>query len=159
MSVLSQSAKKEIDHWCQKFPDDKRQSAVLAALRIVQEEHGGWLKEEHLDSIAEYLKIPKIAVYEVASFYTLYHLKPMGKYRLYVCTNISCMLCGSDTIVDHLKSKLGIGFGETTPDNKFSLVEVECLAACGGAPAMQVNKDYHENLTPQSIDALLAGLA
>lgn len=158
VTLISKNAQTEINHWLKKFPADKKQSALLAALRVVQEENGGWLKQEHLDAIADYLELPKIAVYEVASFYTLYHLKPMGKYKLYVCTNISCMLCGCDKVVNHLKNKLNIGFGQTTPDNKFTLVEVECLAACGGAPAMQINQEYHENLTEEKIDSILAGL-
>jgi NADH-quinone oxidoreductase subunit E len=156
--LISEQAKVEIDHWLAKFPADRKQSALLAALRIVQAENGGWLSPDHLDAVASYLELPKITVYEVASFYTLFHLKEVGKHRLYVCTNVSCMLCGSDEIVSHLKKRLNINFGETSTDGKISLFEVECLGACGGAPAMQVGTKYHENLSPEKIDALLEEL-
>lgn len=156
--LISETAKKEIDHWLSKFPADKKQPALLAALRVVQAEHGGWLTEAHLDAVALYLDLPKIAVYEVATFYTLFHLKPVGSHRIYLCTNVSCMLCGSDKITEHVQKKLNINFGETTQDGKFSLFEVECLGACGGAPAMQIGTTYHENLTPTKIDQILEGL-
>lgn len=154
---LSAPLRQEIDIWLAKFPADQRQSAVLQALRIVQDQEG-WLSTAMMDAVAEYIVMPKIAVYEVASFYTMYSLKPCGKNKISLCTNVSCMLCGSAEIADHLKRKLGIEFGETTADGKFSLYEVECLAACRNAPAMQVNKDYHENLTPEKVDQLLESL-
>lgn len=154
---LTPKMRAEIDAWTAKFPADKKASAVLAALSIVQA-HDGWLSEARMDQVADYLGMPHIAVYEVATFYTLYNLKPIGKYRLDVCTNISCMLCGSNKIVKHLQERLNIGFGETTEDGLFTLKEVECLAACGGAPAMQIDKTYYENLTPEKIDDLLQTL-
>lgn len=156
--VISEQAKKVIDEWLVKYPPERKQSAVLTALRVVQEENGGWLTTEHMDAVADYLGMPNIAVYEVATFYSMFDLKPVGKHKIYVCTNISCMLCGSKEIVEHLKNRLGVGLGETTADNKFTLKEAECLAACGGAPVMQVDKTYYENLTPDKIDTVLAEL-
>ncbi len=156
--ALSKASRSEIDKWLLKFPEDKKQSAVIAALTIVQKENAGSLTEELIVAVAAYLKMPKIAVYEVATFYTLFDLKPVGKYKIAVCTSISCMLRDSDSIVSHLKNKLGISFGETTSDNRFTLKEVECLAACGTAPAMQIDLQYHENLTPAKIDSILDAL-
>jgi NADH-quinone oxidoreductase subunit E len=149
----------EIDAWIAKYPPDQKQSAVMGALRIVQEANGGYLTTELMDAVAEYLEMAPMAVYEVATFYSMYELKPVGKHKICVCTNVSCMLCGSDDIVAHLKQKLNIGFGETTADNKFTLKEVECLGACGGAPMMQIGKTYYENLTSEKIDEILAKLA
>lgn len=154
---LTSTATAEIDQWLAKFPQEQRQSAVLQALRIVQDEEG-WLSNPMMDAIADYIGMPNIAVYEVATFYSMYDLKPVGKHKLCVCTNVSCMLNGSADIAQHLKNKLGIGFGESTKDGKYHLQEVECLAACCNAPAMQVNKDYHENLTPEKVDDILANL-
>ncbi len=148
----------EIDAWIAKYPPDQKQSAVMGALRIVQEANGGYLTTELMDAVAEYLEMAPMAVYEVATFYSMYELKPVGKHKICVCTNVSCMLCGSDDIVAHLKQKLNIGFGETTADNKFTLKEVECLGACGGAPMMQIGKTYYENLTSEKIDEILAKL-
>jgi NADH-quinone oxidoreductase subunit E len=156
--TISDAAWAEIDRELSKYPSDQKQSAVMAALRIVQDEHDGWLTTELMDAVAEYLEMPPIAVYEVASFYSMYEHKPMGRHKLCVCTNVSCMLCGSDKIVEHLKNKLGIGFGEVTADGRFGLKEVECLAACGGAPMMQVGRTYYENLTVDRIDEILESL-
>jgi len=149
----------EIDAWIAKYPPEQKQSAVMGALSIVQEANGGYLTTELMDAVAEYLEMAPIAVYEVATFYSMYELKPVGKHKICVCTNVSCMLCGSDDIVAHLKQKLNIGFGETTTDKKFTLKEVECLGACGGAPMMQIGKTYYENLTSEKIDDILAKLA
>jgi len=157
-AVLSANARQQIDHWVQKYPPDQKQSAVIAALTIVQDENGGWLTTELMDGVAAYLGMPKIAVYEVATFYTMFELEKVGRHKICVCTNISCMLCGSDEIMQHLKQKLGIDVGQTTEDGKFTLKSVECLAACGGAPMMQIGRDYHEHLTPQKVDDILAGL-
>jgi len=158
VDLLSTETRGEIDRWVDKYPADQKQSAVMAALRIVQENHGGWLSRELLDAVAAYLDMDRIAVYEVATFYSMYELKQVGKHKICVCTNISCMLCGSDQVVAHLKNRLGIGFGETTDDGRFTLKEVECLGACGGAPMFQIDKSYYENLTPQKIDQILDGL-
>jgi len=130
----------------------------MAALRIVQDANNGYLSNSLMDAVADYLEMPKISVYEVATFYSMYEHKPVGKHKICVCTNISCMLCGSDQVVDHLKQRLGIGFGETTEDGRFTLKEVECLGACVEAPMFQIGKDFHVNLTPEKIDAILDGL-
>lgn len=151
---VSAEGMRDIDHWIAKYPVEQRQSAVMSALRIVQEEHG-YLTSELMDSIAAYLDMAPIAVYEVASFYTMYEHKPVGKHLLNVCTNISCLLRDSAAVVNHLQNKLGIKLGETTADGRFTLRSVECLGACVNAPMMQINKDYHENLTTESIDAVL----
>ena len=155
MSAVFKAAQAEIDQWIAKYPVEQRQSAVMAALRIVQDGNGGHLTTPLMDEIAEYLEMPAIAVYEVASFYSMYEHKPVGRHKICVCTNISCLLCGSDQVVDHLKNKLGVGFGEVTGDGKFSLKEVECLGACVGAPMMQIGEHYYENLTPEKIDTIL----
>jgi len=158
LAILSEAVKSQIDHWLTKYPADQKQSAVIPALHILQDANKGWLTTELMDALADYLGMPKVAVYEVASFYSMYELKPVGRHKICVCTNISCLLCGSDSVVSHLKQKLGIDWGQTTADGKFTLKQVECLAACGGAPAMQIGKDYYENLTPEKIDTILAGL-
>jgi NADH-quinone oxidoreductase subunit E len=152
--LMTASRMKEIDAWIAKYPEEERQSAVMSTLRIVQEQHGH-LTKELMDIVAEYLKMPSIAVYEVASFYTMYEHAPCGKHQINVCTNISCLLRGSNEIVAHLEKKLGVKLGETTKDGRFTLRQVECLGACVNAPMMQVNKEYHENLSPQVIDELL----
>jgi len=152
--LMSTKSMHEINHWIEKYPKDQRQSAVMSTLRIVQEEHGH-LSTELMDAVAEYLGMPAIAVYEVASFYTMYEQSPVGKHLVNVCTNISCLLRDSAGVVDHLQKKLGIKLGETTEDGRFTLRSVECLGACVNAPMMQVDKDYHENLTPESIDIAL----
>ncbi len=158
VELLSEASRKDIDSWIAKYPADKKQSAVMSALRIAQDQNAGYLNNDLIDAVAEYLEMESIAVYEVASFYSMYELKPVGKHKICVCTNISCMLCGSDEIVGHLKNKLGIGFGEITEDGKFSLKEVECLGACVNAPMLQIGENYHENLTPEKIDKLLDSL-
>lgn len=156
-ALLPVSAIAEIDMWITKYPADRKRSALMAALRIAQD-HLNHLSVPTMDAIADYLGIPHIAAYEVASFYSMYQLQPVGKHMINVCTNVSCMLRGSDEIVNHLKTKLGVDFKQTTADGKFTLREVECLAACGGAPCCQIDKTYHENLTPEKLDQILAGL-
>jgi len=155
--MLSADSLKQIQHEVSKYPVDRKSSAVMAALRIAQDEHG-WLSVPLMDFVAEVLEMRPIQVYEVATFYSMYDLKPVGKYKISVCTNVSCMLCGSDTIVQHLEKRLGIKLGQTTGDGRFTLKEVECLAACGGAPMFQIGKKYYENLTPQKVDEILASL-
>lgn len=152
--LMSAKRMHDINHWIAKYPTDQKQSAVMSALRIVQEEHGH-LTTALMDAVADYLDMAPIAVYEVASFYTMYEHKPFGKHLVNVCTNISCLLRDSAGVVEHLQKKLGIKLGETTDDGRFTLRSVECLGACVNAPMMQVDKDYHENLTPDSIDAAL----
>lgn len=158
VTVLSEYVRGEIDDWLARYPVDQKQSAVLGALRALQHEDG-YLKVDKMDAVAGYLDMPAIAVYEVASFYSMFQLEPVGRHTLSVCTNLSCMLCGADEIVEHLQSRLGIGLGESTPDGKFFLKnEEECLAACCGAPMMQVNHEYRENLTVEEVDRILEGL-
>ena len=157
--LLSAHARAEIDHWLTRYPVDQKQSAVLAALREVQHENGGYLTTVLMDAVADYLEMPPIAVYEVASFYSMYELKPVGRHNIAVCTNISCMLRGGDTVLAYIEKKLGIKLGESTPDGKFYLKkEEECLAACCGAPMMQVNHVYYEQLTPEKVDQVLDSL-
>jgi NADH-quinone oxidoreductase subunit E len=154
-SILTAEDKIVIDHWVDKFPQDKKQSAVLAALTQVQKTNGGWLSDDHLSAIAVYLDVPKISVYEVATFYSLYELEPIGRHKIEVCTSVSCMLRDSDAIVNHLEERLGIKLGQTTPDGEITLREVECIAACTAAPAIIVDGIYHENLTPETLDNVL----
>ena len=157
--LLSAHARAEIDHWLTRYPADQKQSAVLAALREVQHENSGYLTTELMDAVADYLDMPPIAVYEVASFYSMYELKPVGRHNIAVCTNISCLLRGGDTVLAYIEKKLGIKLGESTPDGKFYLKkEEECLAACCGAPMMQVNHVYYEQLTPEKVDQVLDSL-
>lgn len=156
--LLISDIKTEIDKWIAKYPENQKQSAVMAALQIAQDANNGWLTTGMMDAIADYLGMSEIAVYEVASFYSMYELKPVGRHKICVCTNISCMLCDSEKVVGHLENKLGIKLGETTKDGKFTLKEVECLGACVDAPVLQVGKDYHAKMTPEKIDALLDSL-
>ncbi len=155
LAELSQPIRDEIDQWIAKYPSDQRQSAVMAALRIVQEHNGGWLTQPLMDAVAEYLQMPRIAVYEVASFYSMYEHKPVGKHKICICNSISCMLNGSERLLDYLQQKLGIGLGEVTEDGRFSIKEVECLGACIGAPCAMIGKRYYENLTPEKLDRIL----
>jgi len=159
-SLISPEVYEKIDMWVAKYPADRRQSAVLSALTLVQEECGaGSLTNELMDAVAAYIGMPQIAVYEVASFYSMYELEPVGRNMVSICTNISCMLSGSEKIVHHVENKYGVKLGETTADGKFTLKrEEECLAACAGAPMMTVNGHYHENLTPESVDNIIEGL-
>jgi NADH-quinone oxidoreductase subunit E len=153
---LSDHVREEIDHWVAKFPPDRKRSAVISALHAVQHENNGHLTTELMDSVADYLGLPNIQVYEVASFYSMFETKPCGRHHVSVCTNISCMLRGSQEIVDYVEKKLGIKTGESTPDGRIFLKrEEECLAACCGAPMMMVDHVYHENLTPQTVDKVL----
>ncbi len=156
--LINASSREEIDLWVAKYPADQKQSAVMSALRIVQDQNGGWLTTESMDAVALYLDMDKIHVYEVATFYSMYEHKPVGKHKVCVCTNIACMTCGSGKIVDHLEEKLNIKLGETTDDNRITLKEVECLGACSGAPMLQIGEHYYENLDAEKIDAILDGL-
>jgi len=157
--VLSQHSIDEINEWLTRYPDNQKQSAVLAALRVAQHQNHGYLTTALMDACAEILEMPKIAVYEVASFYSMFETEPVGRHCVAICTNISCMLMGSQNIVDHVENKLGIKLGQSTADGKIFLkVEEECLAACAGGPMMQVDHVYHTGLTPEKVDSILDSL-
>ena len=158
LHLLTDDSRAEIDRWIAKYPAEQKQSAVMSALRIVQDQNAGYLTNELMDAVAEYLEMPPIAVYEVATFYSMYELQPVGRHKICVCTNISCMLCGSDTVVGHLQNKLGIKLGETSKDGRFTLKEVECLGACVEAPMFQIGDTYYGNLTEEKIDKILDNL-
>ena len=156
--MLSEQIQTRINRELNKYPADQKQSAVMAALRFVQDEKG-WIATEDMADIASYLGMANMAVYEVATFYHMYNLKPMGKTTLTVCTNLSCTLCGAGDTVDYLKDKLGIGFGEVTPDGKFGLREGECMGACKDAPLFTINnKKLCGRLSKEKIDKILAEL-
>ena len=157
--MLSTESLKRIDREIAKYPIDKKQSAVMSALAIAQEEKG-WLANETMDFVAEYLGMPPIAVYEVATFYNMYNLEPVGKYKITICTNLPCALSGSNESVAYLKQKLGIEFNQTTSDGKFTLKEGECLGACGDAPVLLVNnKRMCSFMSNEMIDKLLKELS
>jgi len=154
-AVLSEPVRKAIDQWLLRYPPEQKRSAVLEALRLAQEDNQGCLTEKIMDAVAEYLEMPPIAVYEVASFYTMYDLKPVGRHIINICSSISCLLSDSEKIICYLKQRLGINLNETTADGKFTLRIVECLAACANAPVAHVAKKYYENLTPEKVDEML----
>ena len=157
--LLTAASRAHIDAWLDKFPAEQPQSAVLAALQAAQEQNGGWVSRELMDAVADYLGMLSVQVYEVGTFYSMIELEPVGRNMVALCTNLSCMLCGAETIVEHVEKKLGIKLGETTADGRITLkLEEECLAACTGGPMMTVNGHYKENLTPARVDAILDGL-
>jgi NADH-quinone oxidoreductase subunit E len=157
--MLSAEALKKIDREIAKYPAGQKQSAVMAALAIAQDEKG-WLATDTMDFVAAYLGMPPIAVYEVATFYEMYNTEPTGRYKLTLCTNLPCALQDAAKAAEHLKQKLGIGFGETTPDGLFTLKEGECFGACGDAPVLLVNnKRMCSWMKPEALDTLLAELA
>lgn len=157
--TLSAHTREEIDELLQRYPAEQKKSGLLGALNIAQHENQGYLTKELMQAVADYLDLSEIEVYEVASFYSMYELKPVARHNVAVCTNISCMLMGSQSIVDHVENKLGIKLGESTADGRIYLKkEEECLAACAGGPMMQVDHVYHENLTPEKVDAILDAL-
>src|SRR4030095_16262030 len=154
--LLSEHTRQEIDHWVAKFPPGRQRSACISALRAAQEQNNGFLTRGLVEAIAEYLKLPPVQVYEVASFYSMFELHPCGRHHVSVCTNISCMLNGAEDLVAHAERKLGIKLGESTPDRRIFLKrEEECLAACTGAPMMMVDHVFHEHLTPEKVDKIL----
>jgi len=153
---LSEHLRAEIDRWVAKFPADRKRSAIIAALHAAQHENDGFLTTSIMDAVAAYLGLPPMQVYEVATFYSMFETHPVGRHHVSICTNISCMLRGSAEVVAYVEQKLGIKTGESTPDRRIFLKrEEECLAACVGAPMMMVDHVYHENLTPEKIDAIL----
>ena len=156
--MLSTDSLKKIDREVAKYPPDQKQSAVMSALIIAQDEKG-WLSSETMDAVANYLQMPSVAVYEVATFYSMYNLKPMGKYKITLCTCLPCGLQGALDAADHLRERLGIDFNETTPDGKFTLKEGECMGACAMAPVLLVNnKKMHDYMSRDKLDQLIEGL-
>ncbi len=157
--LLSADSRARIDAWLEKYPADQKQSAVLSALQIAQEQNGGWVSREMMDAVADYLDMPPVSVYEVGTFYSMIELEPVGRNMVALCTNLSCMLCGAGDIVKHVENKLGIKLGETTQDGRITLkLEEECLAACAGGPMMTVNGHYYEHLTTVKVDEILDAL-
>lgn len=158
-TLLSKHAREEIDQWIAKFPEGRQRSAVIASLHIVQHENEGYLTTELMDAVADYLQMPAVQVYEVATFYSMFETEKVGRHCVSVCTNICCMVRGSEKIIQHIESKFGIREGESTDDGRIFLKkEEECLAACTGAPMMMVNHRYYENLTVEKVDEILDGL-
>jgi NADH-quinone oxidoreductase subunit E len=155
--VLSEQSKREIQKIRDEYPDP--QSALLPALYLAQQDYGGWLPEQAFDEVAEVMGLPPTQVASVATFYTMLNKKPVGRHLIQVCTNISCSLLGAEHLLSYISRKLGIAVGETSGDGKFTLLEVECLGSCGTAPMMQVDDAYHENLTEEKIDQILASLS
>ena len=156
---LSTDVREAIDVWKTRFPVDRQRSAVIRALHLVQHENKGFITAEQMNAVAAYLGLPTIHVYEVATFYSMFQTTEVGRNEVSICTNVSCMLRGADAIVEHVEGKLGIELGESTDDGRIFLKkEEECIAACCGAPAMQVNHKYFENLTPEMVDEILDGL-
>lgn len=155
-AILSDHVREEIERWKARFPEDRQRSAVIGALHAVQHENDGYLTAELMNGVADYLDLPTIQVYEVATFYSMFQTKPVGRHNVAMCTNVACMLRGADDLVAHVESKLGIKTGESTEDGRIYLKrEEECLAACCGAPMMMVDHKYYENLTPEKVDEIL----
>jgi NADH-quinone oxidoreductase E subunit len=153
--VLSESACKQIQDLISKYP--RKRSALIPSLHLVQKELG-YISRDTMREVAEIFELSPNEVHEVTSFYTMFHRKPVGKYVIQVCTNISCQLCNAEDIMAHLTEKLGIKPGETSSDNKYTLLEVECLGSCGTSPVVQINEDYYEELTPEKLDKILDSL-
>ena len=157
--VLTDHVREEIDRWAARFPEEQKRSAVIGALHAVQHENEGYLTAELMNGVADYLDLPTIQVYEVATFYSMFQTKPVGRHNVAICTNVSCMLRGGEELVEHVEERLGIKLGESTEDGRIYLKrEEECLAACCGAPMMMVDHKYHENLTTEKVDEILDGL-
>ncbi len=154
--VLSARVRKEIDDWTARFPEGRHRSAVIGALHAAQHANDGYLSVELLNGVADYMNLPTIQVYEVATFYSMFQTQPVGRHNVAICTNVSCMLRGAEELVEHVENRLGIKLGESTEDGRIYLKkEEECLAACCGAPMMMVDHKYHENLTPEAVDTIL----
>jgi len=157
--LLNEGTREKIDHWVAKFPPEHKRSALIQALLAAQKQNGGWVSTDIIEAVADYLDLPPVWAYEVASFYSMIDQKPVGRHKVNICTNISCWLNGAEEIVDYVEKKLGVKLGQTTADDRITLVvEEECLAACCGAPMMVVDGHYHENLDPGKIDKILDGL-
>ncbi|HFB66400.1 MAG TPA: NAD(P)H-dependent oxidoreductase subunit E [Aeromonadales bacterium] len=159
IDLVSAKGIAEMDAWLAKYPKKGKRSAVMGGLMMAQLENNNHLTPELMDAVADYIGIPHMAAYEVATFYSMYNLEPVGKYVINVCTNISCSLRGSDEVLAHLKDRLGIEPGETTDDKQFTIKSVECLGACAGAPMFEVDRVYHENLDKEKINSIIDRLA
>jgi NADH-quinone oxidoreductase subunit E len=158
-SLLSSHVREEIDRWVARFPEGRQRSAVISALRVVQHENGGFLTPELMDAVAVYLDLAPVQVYEVATFYSMFETRPVGRHHVSICTNVSCMLRGGEALLAHVEKQLGIRAGQSTADGRIFLKqEEECLAACCGAPMMMVDHVYHENLTRDRVDEILEEL-
>jgi NADH-quinone oxidoreductase subunit E len=158
-AVLPEHVREELDRWIPRFPEGRQRSAIIAGLRAAQHENDGYLTQPLMDAVADYLDLPSIQVYEVATFYSMFETRQVGRHSVSVCTNVSCMLRGAEDIVAHIEQRLGIKTGQSTADGRIFLKhEEECLAACCGAPMMMVDHKYFENLTPQDVDEILDGL-
>src|SRR4249920_1847126 len=159
MVALTAHTREQIDHWVAKFPPDRKRSAVIQGLMAAQDQHGGWLSDEIIAAVAKYLGIPPVWAYEVATFYSMFDLAPVGRHKVAICTNISCWLNGAEDMVKYAEKKAGCKHGGTSPDGRITLkIEEECLAACAGAPMMVVDGHYHERLTPAKVDEIFDGL-
>ena len=158
-ALLSEETCATIDHWVGKFPPEHKRSALIQSLLAAQHQNGGWVSKDMIEAVADYLDLPPVWAFEIASFYSMIDQEPVGRHKVNICTNISCWLNGADEIVSHVENKLGVKLGETTADDRITLVvEEECLAACCGAPMMVVDGHYHENLDADKIDKILDGL-
>ena len=156
VKLLTQATRHEIDEWVKKFPPGRQRSATISALRAAQEQNHGYLTADLMDAVAEYLNLPPVQVYEIASFYSMFETHPCGRHHVSICTNVSCMLNGAEDLVAHVEKKLGIKLNESTPDKRIFLKnEEECLAACTGAPMAMVDHVFHEHLTPEKLDQIL----
>ena len=159
IKLLTQATRHEIDEWVKKFPPGRQRSATISALRAAQEQNQGYLTSDLMDAVAEYLNLPAIQVYEIATFYSMFETHPCGRHHVSICTNLSCMLNGAEDLVAHVEKKLGIKLNESTPDGRIFLKrEEECLAACTGAPMAMIDHVFHEWLTPEKLDKLLDDL-
>ena len=148
----------QLEHWLTRYPKNQRQSAVIPGLHILQDYNGGYLTTRLMEQLAHFLEIPVASVYEVATFYSMYELEPVGRHKVNVCDNISCLLKGAKEIIAHIEKKLGITTGQTTKDGRITLQSVECQGACCGAPMLEVDKVFYENLTIDKVDQILADL-
>jgi NADH-quinone oxidoreductase subunit E len=159
VKLLTQATRHEIDVWVKKFPPGRQRSATISALRAAQEHNHGYLTADLMDAVAEYLNLPPVQVYEIASFYSMFETHPCGRHHVSICTNLSCMLNGAEALVAHVEKKLGIKENESTPDKRIFLKrEEECLAACTGAPMAMIDHVFHEYLTPEKLDKILDDL-
>jgi NADH-quinone oxidoreductase subunit E len=159
VKLLTQATRHEIDVWVKKFPPGRQRSATISALRAAQEQNHGYLTADLMDAVAEYLSLPPVQVYEIASFYSMFETHPCGRHHVSICTNLSCMLNGAEALVAHVEKKLGIKENESTPDKRIFLKrEEECLAACTGAPMAMIDHVFHEYLTPEKLDKILDDL-